>query len=379
MPTSQTSVTRIKPMPRLIRHPSQADIQQLKRKSPNKKRGSQNSRNSWRLAGLSRPDFTVDGISVRDNRMEVLFTFHANDAEMYLGNTPVSVDMGTALYMLQQKDSMPRGQAWGDSFPAVVNHTSSSVARHHPDFLAAKRGDFDAAIRLVDDLVKDEKVMDVATRFPEAHVAYIHRQNGTGINMIPAAFAAKFSAAGMTVENDIIAITNVSHTDASDVARLSRRMRFEGNVTKGASYIILDDFITSGAELRDMRDYISSKGGNVVMITTFGHGSFGKLTDIRIDNDYKNKLKEAGITDQDLRKYGIASEIGCLTISEAAKLSRVVNASAKRQTPQVVERFSVARQEQSTVSAMAGEVPKTERQDAAIIVPTISNTSFLRR
>ncbi len=195
--------------------------------------------------------------------MEVLFTFHADDAEMYFGKTHVSVDMGTALYMLQQKDSMPQGKAWGDSFPAVVNHTSSCVARHHPDFLAAKQGDFDAAIRLVDDLVKDEKVIDVATRFPEAHVAYIHRQNGTGINMIPAAFAAKFSAAGMTVEDDIIAITNVSHTDASDVARLSRRMRFEGNVTKGASYIILDDFITSGAELRDMRDYISSKGGNV--------------------------------------------------------------------------------------------------------------------
>lgn len=311
--------------------------------------------------------------------MEVLFTFHADDAEMYLGNTPVSVDMGTALYVLQQKDSMPRGQVWGDSFPAVVNHTSSSVARHHPDFLAAKRGDFDAAIRLVDDLVKDEKVVDVATRFPEAHVAYIHRQNGTGINMIPAAFAAKFSAAGMKVEDDIIAITNVSHTDASDVARLSRRMRFEGNVTKGASYIILDDFITSGAELRDMRDYISSKGGNVVMITTFGHGSFGRLTDIRIDNDYKNKLKEAGITDQDLRKYGIASEIGCLTISEAAKLSRVVNANAKRRAPQVIERFSVARQEQSTVSAMAAEVPKTERRDTALIVPTISNNSFMRR
>lgn len=88
--------------------------------------------------------------------MEVLFTFHADDAEMYLGKTPVSVDMGTALYMLQQKDSMPQGKAWGDSFPAVVNHTSSSVARHHPDFLAAKQGDFDAAIRLVDDLVKDE-------------------------------------------------------------------------------------------------------------------------------------------------------------------------------------------------------------------------------
>jgi hypothetical protein len=311
--------------------------------------------------------------------MEVLFTFHADDAEMFLGNTPVSVDMGTALYMLQQKDTMPRGQAWGDSFPAVVNHTSSSVARHHPDFLAAKRGDYDAAIRLVDDLVKDDKVIEVATRFPEAHIAYIHRQSGDGINMIPAAFAAKFSAAGMTVEDDIIAVTNVSHTDASDVARLSRRMRFEGNVTQGASYIILDDFITSGAELRDMRDYISSKGGNVVMITTFGHGSFGRLTDIRIDNDYKNKLKEAGITDQDLRKYGIASEIGCLTISEAAKLSRVVNASAKRRTSQIIERFSNTRQEQSTVSTMAGEIPMSERREQTAIMPAVSTNTYLRR
>ncbi len=91
----------------------------------------------------------------------------------------------------------------------------------------------------------------------------------------------------------------------------------QAKVKKGKDYILLDDFITTGAELRDLRDYISSKGGNVVMITTFGHGSFGKLKDIRIDNDYKSKLQQAGITDQDLRRYGIASEIGCLTISEA--------------------------------------------------------------
>ena len=149
--------------------------------------------------------------------------------------------------------------------------------------------------------------------------------------------------------------------------------------TQGASYIILDDFITSGAELRDMRDYISSKGGNVVMITTFGHGSFGRLTDIRIDNDYKNKLKEAGITDQDLRKYGIASEIGCLTISEAAKLSRVVNASAKRRTSQIIERFSDTRQEQSTVSTMAGEIPMSERREQTAIMSAVSTNTYLRR
>ena len=93
-------------------------------------------------------------------------------------------------------------------------------------------------------------------------------------------------------------------------------MRFEGEVRQGMDYIILDDFITSGAELRDLRDYIQSRGGNVVLMTTFGHGSFGKLQDIRIDSKYIERLNASGITDQDLRKYGIASEIGCLTLGE---------------------------------------------------------------
>jgi hypothetical protein len=141
----------------------------------------------------------------------------------------------------------------------------------------------------------------------------------------------------------------------------------------------LDDFITSGAELRDLRDYISSKGGNVVMITTFGHGSFGKLSDIRIDNDYESKLREVGITDQDLRKYGIASEIGCLTISEAAKLNRMVNGRAKRASSSVVERFSSLRQEHTTVPALAEEVSKDERKEQIDLVPSANNRPVTRR
>ena len=281
---------------------------------------------------------------------------------MYLGNSSVRVDMKTVKYILEQKDSMPEGTSWNGQFPPIVNHTSSAVARHHPDFKAAKHGDFQAALRLVDELVKDEKVAMIARQFPKAHIIYNHKIQGDGINMIPAAYAARFSAVGMTVEHDIIAVTNVSHTNASDVSRISKRMRFEGHVSKGVDYILLDDFITSGAELRDLRDYVNSQGGNVVAMTTFGHGSFGKLKDIQIDEVYKQKLGDAGVTDNDLRKYGIASEIGCLTISEAAKLSRVVNASAKKRTPQVVERFSVARQEQSTVSAMAKDVSGAEEK-----------------
>ena len=115
------------------------------------------------------------------------------------------------------------------------------------------------------------------------------------------------------------------------------------------------------------------------MITTFGHGSFGKLKDIRIDNDYKGKLKEAGITDQDLRKYGIASEIGCLTLSEAAKLSRMVNRKSERKTKTVLERFSSLCQEQSTIQEVAKEFPETGRGGNVGLMSAVSNRPAIRR
>ena len=257
---------------------------------------------------------------------------------------------------------MPEGHRWGDVFPAVVNHTSSGIARKHPDFHAAKHGDYDAALRLVDAFVKDSKIADIAQRYPHAHVVYNHKMQGGDINMIPAAYAAKFSAIGMTVDHDIIAVTDVSHTNATDLSRISKRMRFEGEVSQGTDYIILDDFITSGAELRDLRDYIQSQGGNVVLMTTFGHGSFGKLQDIRIDSKYIERLNASGITDQDLRKYGIASEIGCLTLGEAARLSRLVNARAKAAAARRSAGVQRTCLEQRTLSGVAGEVPRGRLQ-----------------
>lgn len=253
---------------------------------------------------------------------------------------------------------MPEGHRWGDVFPAVVNHTSSGMARRHPDFHAAKHGDYEAALRLVDAFVKDSKIADIAQRYPHAHVVYNHKMQGGDINMIPAAYAAKFSAIGMAVDHNIIAVTDVSHTNATDLSRISKRMRFEGEVRKGTDYIILDDFITSGAELRDLRDYIQSRGGNVVLMTTFGHGSFGKLQDIRIDSKYIERLNASGITDQDLRKYGIASEIGCLTLGEAARLSRLVNARAKAAAARRSAGVQRTCLEQPSLSGVAGEVPR---------------------
>ena len=281
---------------------------------------------------------------------------------MYLGDAPVRIDWNTAQYILRQRESMPESTPWGSFFPSVTNHTSAAYARNHPEFDAAKHGDFDAALRLVDDLVKDDRIKQIAEEYPNALVVYNHKMQGERINMIPAAYAAKFSAIGMKVEHDIIAITDVSHTNASDIARISKRMRYEGNVTQGADYILLDDFITSGAELRDMRDYIQSKGGNVVAMTTLGHGSYGKLTDIRIDDRYIECLKQNGITDKELRKYGIASEIGCLTLSEAAKLARLVNARAKAAASRLGQGVPGTDRDKRDLPELAGSLPQAGAQ-----------------
>lgn len=287
---------------------------------------------------------------------------------MFFGDTAVGIDQETMHFILRQKENMPEGKAWGDDFPEVINHTSSTMARKHHDFDAAKHGDMKAALRLVDDLVKEEKLLEIATRFPSAHIVYNHRIQGTNFNLIPAAYAQKFAALGMTVEHGIIAVTNVSHTNASDITRLSKRMRFEGPVSAGTDYILLDDFITSGAELRDMRDYIESNGGKVVLITTFGHGSFGKLKDIRIDEEYKQRFKQLGITDQDLRKYGIASQIDCLTLSEAARLTRMISARAKTESSQVCNQLQLLFPTEQSLPEMEELIRQSQSNETSVSV-----------
>ena len=79
------------------------------------------------------------------------------------------------------------------------------------------------------------------------------------------------------------------------------------------------------------------------------------------------KLKEAGVTDQDLRKYGIASEIGCLTISEAAKLARVVKSRSRERTATEGERLPILRQEQPSVQEVAKELSRTDERNMSIV------------
>lgn len=228
----------------------------------------------------------------------------------------VSVD--DALYIARQKNTLSDGMGWSASFPSIVNHTGTSAVRREANYDAAKHGNYDAAVSIVSKYLKQDRVDEIRKKYPDAHVVYIHKKDSEGGNMIPVAYATKLAESGLTIDDGIVMVTDAKHTGASDMMRLFRRSRFEGEVMPGRNYLLVDDFITSGAEMRDLKDYIESRGGHVVCVTTFGHGSYGKLK-MNSTIEQHQQLRQYGLTDAELRKYGIASRIENLSYTEASK------------------------------------------------------------
>ena len=268
-----------------------------------------------------------------------------------------------ALYISRQKNTLSDGKGWNTSFPDIVNHTSSSVVRKDSDFEAAKHGDYNAALSIVNKYLKHDKVDEIQKLYPDASVVYIHKKDLEGANMIPAAYASKLGSNGLRVDDDIVMVTDAKHTGASDLLRLFRRSRFEGEVIPDRNYVVVDDFITSGAEVRDLKDYIESHGGNVVCVTTFGHGSYGKLK-MNSTQEQHQQLRLYGMTDAELRRYGIASSIENLSYTEASKFLVLVKSRSNGQIEEgspVYQRLMMLQERQYRLD-VAAEATKEETE-----------------
>ena len=268
-----------------------------------------------------------------------------------------------ALYISRQKNTLSDGKRWNSSFPDIVNHTSSSVVRRDLEFEAAKHGDYNAAMNIVNKYLKQDKVDEIQKHYPDASLVYIHKKDMEGANMIPAAYASRLGDSGLRVDDGIVMVTDAKHTGASDLLRLFRRSRFEGEVVPGRNYVVVDDFITSGAEVRDLKDYIESHGGNVVCVTSFGHGSYGKLK-MNSTMEQHQQLRRYGLTDAELRRYGIASCIENLSYTEASKFLVLVKSKSHGQIEEgspVYHRLMMLQERQNRLD-VAAEATKEETE-----------------
>lgn len=160
----------------------------------------------------------------------------------------------------------PPRRPWGD-FPDVLMHAAESRVKQHSAYPAAKCGDAGAALDLVrdvfDDALPDRLIALVGDRQPMLVSAHAYEREG--VNAIPEVLADVMAAKlGWRVDGGVVQINVVTHTGADGFARLARQPAFDGVVTAGAEYVMVDDFVGMGGTLANLRGHIESHGGRVL-------------------------------------------------------------------------------------------------------------------
>jgi len=154
---------------------------------------------------------------------------------------------------------------WGD-FPPVIRNGLSMLSRE-PEYIAAKAGDWEAAVTLVYRLMTVDMVESVRALTgddPDARIVPIQAQESTGRNKIPLAVAEVLAhQLDIGVEHGICQVDRVFRTGASADHRLAFCPNFQGDVVPGRSYIVVDDTMTMGGTIAELRGYIMSNGGKV--------------------------------------------------------------------------------------------------------------------
>lgn len=99
-------------------------------------------------------------------------------------------------------------------------------------------------------------------------LASAHTLERTGVNAIPEALADELARrTGFPVDNSIVQVNVVGHTGANGFIRLARQALFDGEVIKGAEYLLVDDFIGQGGTLANLKGFTESKEGRVIGAT----------------------------------------------------------------------------------------------------------------
>ena len=178
--------------------------------------------------------------------------------------------------------------------PSVMQLTTIAKMKSHPDYAAAKSGDKLAAYRLVNSLLSGKnqkrKIAELAKRYPDAILVAVHAEEQKGRNQIPTALIAAISEiTGMDYESRIVQINRVGRTGSDQMHRLAHRPKFDGTVQAGRKYILVDDVVTGGGTLSELRCFIESKAGKVAHFLTAGAAQFS--TNIALSNKTRLDLE----------------------------------------------------------------------------------------
>ena len=213
---------------------------------------------------------------------------------------------------------------WRPDFPRAVCMTTraSLMAKHGDDFRKAKAGDREAAARLVEAVSKPDKIKALVAAHPNASIVCpVHAEEATGRNKIPVMFAQYIaSVAGVECDDRIVQTVRANHTGSNAAHRLFVSPEFDGEIKRGAEYILVDDHITQGGTVNALRDHIESHGGKVVAVAALTLSQGSSILAPNKETIDAVRRKHEGI-DQTLKALGVADSLECLTQSECRYLA----------------------------------------------------------
>lgn len=222
--------------------------------------------------------------------------------------------------------------AWPTNFPAVSATVPVGALMRHPDFNAAKRcGDIEAARRIVSELPDWAAIEKVGRRYAmhRARLVVVGADPAAP-NQIPRAFGERLAAiTGCPLDNGILRANSPKHTGKSALARLLARAQYAGTLRRGAHYVAVDDVMTQGGTISELRQFINGHGARMIGVMTMAFTNSTVMSDgLQIAPSVETRrLLAATFDDAELSSvladFGIyAGDIGSLTESEGRCLLR---------------------------------------------------------
>ena len=255
------------------------------------------------------------------------------------------------------------GKGWQADFPNVNVHSTIRKLTNHGAYEAAKTGDNVQAQMVIRDMANEQKVTDLAANHPDAIIVPVHAIEANGMNAIPGAFADYIGAkTGLEVNDSIVQTNVVGRTGKDKWHRLAFRPTFDGDVIEGRDYILVDDVVTGGGTFSELKDYIESKGGNVVRLVSLGAAQFSakvavsEKTKLALTEKYGKKELSSFLKDHVLH----GGNVDALTESEARTILQAPSLDSAR------DRIAEKRAEAGGESQQ-GSLPKEVNVNTSIL------------
>jgi hypothetical protein len=191
------------------------------------------------------------------------------------------------------------------------------LLKAHPAYQQAKAGEQDAAIDLIWELAI-EFLSGLQAKLP-LELSYVapYAREATGDNAIPLMLASACAEIlHGEVETEIVQASRVFHTGAKAMERLLLRPQFDGPVTAGTAYVLVDDVTCLGGTLAELADYIQAGCGQVAAVIMMVNA--GRLKPLKPEALVIRRLRER-FPDAIHHTFGI--DPGALTANEARYIS----------------------------------------------------------